>query len=341
MKLGWHGGLRLKRREVQVEDAVGLQLAHDMTRIVPGVFKGRQFRRGHVIREEDIPTLLDMGKRHIYVLELEEGELHEEDAAQMMANALAGDGLVQSEVEEGKVVLRAKHDGMLWVDARRVAAMNSIEHISISTRRPYTHVREGQAVASVRPIPLVIGADKIRAVELIAEETHGGRSIIDVLPYHVQRVHIVTTGSEIQSGRVEDKSGPVLRQKLAEFGVQVVAQVFVGDDAEAIAAAIVAACEQGATLVCVTGGMSVDPDDRTPGAIRTVATEVVTHGTPIIPGAMLMLAYREKTAIFGLPGAVIHDDRTSFDVLLPRVLAGTRVRKRDIALLGVGGWLND
>ncbi|WAH41657.1 molybdopterin-binding protein [Alicyclobacillus fastidiosus] len=331
----------MKRREVRVEDAVGLQLAHDMTRIVPGVFKGRQFRRGHVVREEDIPMLLDMGKRHIYVLELEAGELHEDDAAQQMAKALAGPGLVHSDVEEGKVVLRAKHDGMLWIDARRVVTMNSIEHISISTRRPYMHVREGQSVASVRPIPLVIGEDKIRAVELIAEETWGGRSIIDVLPYRDQQVHIVTTGSEIQSGRVQDKSGPVLREKFAEFGIEVKAQQFVGDEQEDITSAIATACDEGATLVCVTGGMSVDPDDRSPAAIRSAATEVVSHGTPVIPGSMLMLAYRERTAIFGLPGAVIHDARTSFDVLLPRILAGARVRKRDIAMLAIGGWLND
>ncbi|GMA63334.1 molybdopterin-binding protein [Alicyclobacillus fastidiosus] len=235
----------MKRREVRVEDAVGLQLAHDMTRIVPGVFKGRQFRRGHVVREEDIPMLLDMGKRHIYVLELEAGELHEDDAAQQMAKALAGPGLVHSDVEEGKVVLRAKHDGMLWIDARRVVTMNSIEHISISTRRPYMHVREGQSVASVRPIPLVIGEDKIRAVELIAEETWGGRSIIDVLPYRDQQVHIVTTGSEIQSGRVQDKSGPVLREKFAEFGIEVKAQQFVGDEQEDITSAIATACDEG------------------------------------------------------------------------------------------------
>ncbi|WAH36662.1 molybdopterin-binding protein [Alicyclobacillus dauci] len=330
----------LKHREVPVQEAVGLQLAHDMTRIVPGEFKGRQFRRGHVIREEDVPMLLDMGKRHIYILELEEGELHEDDAAVQMARALAGAGVTQTDVEEGKVVLKARHDGLLWVDARRVVAMNSIEHISISTRRPYIHVKAGTSVASVRPIPLVIRQDKVRAVEVIAEETFSGRHIIDVFPYRSHQVHVVTTGSEVLSGRVDDRFGPVLREKFREYGIEIVNQVMVGDEQEEITAAIVRACDEGATLICVTGGMSVDPDDRSPLAIRNAATEVVSHGTPMIPGSMTMLAYRDKTAIFGLPGAVIHDQRTAFDILLPRVLAGVYVRKKDIAILGVGGWLN-
>lgn len=331
----------MKSREIPVQEAIGLQLAHDMTRIIPGKFKGRQFRRGHVVQEEDISVLLDMGKRHIYVLELEAGELHEDDAALQMAEALAGDGVTLSDVEEGKVILKAKHDGMLWVDARRVVAMNSIEHVAISTRSSFIHVPQGKSVASVRPVPLVIDRDKVRAVEVIAEETYGGRSIVDVFPYQPQQVHIVTTGSEIQSGRIEDRSGPVLREKFAKFGMQIAEHQFVGDDLDDIVQAIESSCASGATLVCVTGGMSVDPDDRSPTAIRQVATEVVSHGTPIIPGSMMMLAYRDEIAIFGLPGAVIHDPLTSFDVLLPRVLAGVPVRKKDIAALSVGGWLND
>ncbi|ACV57436.1 molybdopterin-binding protein [Alicyclobacillus acidocaldarius] len=327
------------RREVPVEDAIGLALAHDMTRIVPGEFKGRQFKRGHVVREEDIPVLLDMGKRHLYILELEPGELHEDDAALRMAQAIAGEGVELSEVSEGKVILRAKRDGMLWVDARRVTAMNTIDEISIATKRPFQHVTRGTSLAAVRPIPLVIAEDKVRAVEVIASQAQK-RAVIDVLPYQPQKVRIVTTGSEILHGRVEDKFGPVLRAKLARYGIQDVHQVFVGDERDRIADAIVEACEQGATLVLVTGGMSVDPDDRSPGAIRDAATEVVTYGTPMLPGSMLMLAYRNDTAIFGLPGAVIYDPITSFDRLLPRVLTGLRVRKRDIAVLGVGGWLN-
>lgn len=330
----------MKRREIRVEDAIGLRLAHDLTQIVPGQFKGRAFVKGHVIQETDIPLLLDIGKRHIYVLELEEGELHEEDAAIAMANALAGDGVILTPVHEGKVVIKAAHRGMLWVDARRIRAMNLIDEISVTTRQPFIHVEAGTSVAGVRPIPLVIDEEKINAVQLIAEEVVDGHALIDVIPYKPQKIVLITTGSEIQSGRIKDKSRSVLQEKFSQYGFEVNQQILVGDELATITAAIKEACINGASLVCVTGGMSVDPDDRSPAAIRQAATHVVTYGTPVLPGSMLMLAYRQETAIFGLPGAVIFDPITSFDLLLPRVMAGLAVTKKDIANLSVGGWLN-
>nr|WP_306955431.1 molybdopterin-binding protein [Alicyclobacillus tengchongensis] len=330
----------MKLREVPVEQAVGLVLAHDMTQIVPGKFKGAAFRKGHVIQEEDISRLYDMGKRHIYVMEIDAGELHEDEAAVRMAAALAGQGVLLAPVHEGKVVLKAATSGMLWVDKRRVTEMNEIDEISIATKKPYSHVDAGESVAGLRPIPLVIAEEKIAHVERMAREAVGGMAMIDVLPYKPQCIHLVTTGSEIASGRVQDQSGPILREKMARYGLGIAQQVFVGDDASDIEQAIRSAHAAGATLICVTGGMSVDPDDRTPLAIRNSASQVVSYGTPVLPGSMLMLAYLRETVIFGLPGAVIFDSKTSFDLLLPRVLAGIAITKKDIAQLGVGGWLN-
>lgn len=326
------------KREVPVEQAVGMALAHDMTRIVPGEFKGRAFARGHVITEDDIPRLLDIGKRHIYVLTLDEGELHEDDAATRMAQAIAGPNLTHTDVHEGKVVLKAKTSGMLWVDAGRVEAMNGIDDISVTTRVPFTHVEKGTSVAGVRPIPLTVEESKVAAVEQLAAEA-GAQHVIDVLPYQPQRIAIVTTGSEVMSGRIEDKFGPSLRAKFATYGQTDVTQTFVGDDEDEIVAAILSACSE-ATFVCVTGGMSVDPDDRSPASIRRASTRVITYGTPMLPGSMLMLAYRDAVPIFGLPGAVMYDKKTSFDVLLPRVLAAVDISKMDVAKLGVGGWLS-
>ncbi len=324
------------KREVPVEQAVGLVLAHDLTRIVPGEFKGPVFHKGHVIREEDIPMLLDIGKRHIYVLEIGPDEMHENDAAVVMSRAVAGDGIVFSDVHEGKVVLKARSDGMLAMDEQRVFDINRIDGISFSTRRPNIHVKAGTSVAGIRPIPLLIEKQKVEKVLHIAT----GQPVIDVLPYVVDKAVLVTTGSEIQSGRIADKAGPTLREKLAVYGVQVVRQVFPGDEQTEITKEIQRACEEGIPLVCVTGGMSVDPDDRSPAAIRAAADEVVTYGAPMLPGSMLMLAYSGRTAIFGLPGSVIYDPVTSFDILLPRVLAGQKLTHDDIARLGVGGWLN-
>jgi len=328
------------KREVPVEQAIGMTLAHDLTRIVPGKFKGRAFAKGHVIREADIPVLLDIGKRFIYVLELEAEEMHENDAARAMADAVAGDRIMQSEVHEGKVILKAQEDGLLWIDADAVTEMNEIEGIAITTRIPRMHVTSGMSVAGVRPIPLVIERSKVAEVVRIATAARTHRAVINVIPYTMKTAALVTTGSEILSGRIVDKSGAVLRDKLEPYGVQVVSQVFPGDEQADIIREIVSAAELGVDLVLVTGGMSVDPDDRSPAAIRAAATTVISYGTPLQPGSMLMLAYRGKTAIFGLPGAVLHDARTSFDVLLPSVLARLKLTRSDIARLGVGGWLN-
>lgn len=328
------------KREVRVEDAIGMTLAHDLTRIVPGEFKGRAFAKGHVIKEEDVPVLLDIGKRYIYVLDLDDDEMHENDAAQAMAAALAGDHLVQSDVHEGKVILKAEQDGMLWVDAEAVTRMNEIEGIAVTTRVPRSHVTSGMSVAGVRPIPLVIERSRVQKVVEIADAVRVQRAAIDVIPYTMKTAALITTGSEISSGRIVDKSGTLLGEKLETYGVRVVSQVFPGDEQEKIVQEIVSAADLGVDLVLVTGGMSVDPDDRSPASIRTAATKVISYGTPVQPGSMLMLAYRGKTAIFGLPGAVLHDARTSFDVLLPSVLARIKVTKSDIARLGVGGWLN-
>lgn len=317
-----------------------MTLAHDLTRIVPGEFKGPAFKKGHIISREDIPLLLDIGKRFIYVLELEADELHENDGATRMAAALGGSGLTFTDVHEGKIVMKAAHDGMLWVDEERVFKMNMIDDISITTRRPYIAVRQGTSVAGVRPIPLTIKKEKIERLEQLAQTSFTERKAIEVLPYQPQKIAIVTTGSEVSTGRIEDKFGPSLTAKFASYGMAVESQVMTGDEQERIVEEIVRACDSGATLVCVTGGMSVDPDDRSPAAIRAAATEVVTYGTPMLPGSMLMLAYRHNTAIFGLPGAVIYDPLTSFDILLSRVLAGLRVTKADVARHGVGGWLN-
>lgn len=324
------------KREVPVEEAIGLRLAHDLTRIIPGEFKGIAFSKGHVVQEEDVSRLLDMGKRHVYVLELGDDEMHEDDAAVRMANLTAGRGILTTAPHEGKVVFKAEEDGMLFVDVDKVFAVNMIEDVSLTTRVPFIAVKAGQSVAGVRPIPLTFRVSLMEEME----RTVGNAKLVEVWPYLPQRISIVTTGSEVQSGRVTDAFGPVLREKFASFGMSVENQAIVGDEMEDIVGAIQSAVAGGATLVCVTGGMSVDPDDRSPGAIRRVADEVVTQGTPMLPGSMMMVAYVGQTVIFGLPGAVIHDKWTAFDVLLPRALANWRFTKADIARQGAGGWLN-
>jgi molybdenum cofactor synthesis domain-containing protein len=323
-------------KEVNVRDAVGMKLAHDLTRIVPGEFKGRIFKKGHVIREEDIPLLLDIGKEHIYVLELQPGQLHEEDAAIRLSQALMGRNLTASEPSEGKVVLTSNIDGLLKIDKEALLMINLIGELAVVTKKTDTVVKAGETVAAMRAIPLVIDEQKIVQAETTARMS---APVITVIPFRGQKVGIVTTGSEVITGRVEDKFGPRVREKLAPFQADILGQKLVGDKKEDIQQGIRDFLSMGAEVVICTGGMSVDPDDRTPGAIRELASEVVSYGMPVLPGSMMMLAYIGEVPVFGLPGAVIYDEVTAFDLFLPRIMAGDRVTTREIAELGHGGLL--
>lgn len=321
------------RREIPVEQAIGMVLAHDMTQILPGVRKDVLFRKGHMVQEEDIPALLSIGKRHIFVLSLEAHEAHEDEAARFMADCLAHPSLAASEPREGKINLRAAHDGLLLVDAPALFGLNSIGDLAVVTKRAFTPVRAAQTVAGLRAIPLVIPRARLA---LFAQGT-AGRTTLQVLPFLPLRVGVVTTGSEVLSGRIEDRSGPVLREKIAAVGLEWLGQTIVDDELSHIADAIRAWLSAGAELVLVTGGMSVDPDDRSPAAIREVADDVASYGMPVLPGSMTMLAYAGDAAIMGLPGCVIYDEVTAFDWLLPRIAAGIRPTREDIATLGHGG----
>lgn len=323
-------------KEIHVRDAVGLRLAHDLTRIVPGEFKGRSFKRGHVIREEDIPMLLDMGKEHVCVLDLRPGELHEEDAAVRLSRAVMGDHLNATEPAEGKVVLTSRIHGLLKVDAEALLTINSLGELAVAAKKTNRAVQPGETVAAAKAIPLVVQEEKIVQAETIARMS---APVITVLPFRRLKAGIVTTGSEVAGGRIEDRFGPTLREKLAPFHTDLLGQTIVDDRKEDIQAGIRQFLEQGAELVLCTGGMSVDPDDRTPGAIRELATEIVSYGVPVFPGSMMMLAYIGSTAVLGLPGAVIYEPETAFDLFLPRLLAGDRITFREIAELGHGGLL--
>lgn len=319
--------------EVPVEQAVGMRLGHDLTRILPGEFKGRAFKAGHEITPEDIPLLLDIGKRHIYIMDIPVGFLHENEGAQRMAKALAGGEILLTEPVEGKVTLKSKIHGLLKVRADIVHQVNELEGISLSTLVDNQVVQPGQSLAGVRPIPLIIEEDKIVSVERLAEQP-----ALSVKPFKPMRVGVVTTGSEVYTGRIQDKFGPVIRGKLKTFGSEVIEQRLANDDAEQIQNEIRYFIDKKVDLILVTGGMSVDPDDRTPGAIKGVGAEVVRYGTPMLPGSMLLMAYYGDIPIMGLPGCVMHDPHTSFDVFLPRILAGEKITAKDITSMGYGGF---
>ncbi|MGF9797994.1 molybdopterin-binding protein [Brevibacillus agri] len=324
-----------KMREVPVREAIGMMLPHDMTQILPGEFKGRLFKKGHVITEADIEPLLSIGKEHIYVLEMPEGFIHEEEAGMRIAKAVSGQGLTLTPPYEGKVSMKASRTGLAKVNEEAVHAINALEGIAFSTMYGDQIVHPGHTLAATRIIPLIIEEERIVELEKLAKQFDG--PIIEVKLFQEKQVGLVTTGSEVFSGRIEDKFGAVIRNKVEALGSTVVDQRFAPDDKEAIEKQILSFLDEGVDLVLVTGGMSVDPDDRTPGAIAGVGAEVVRYGTPMLPGSMLMVAYKGDVPILGLPGAVMHEPFTSFDVFLPRILAGERIVASDMTRLGYGG----
>jgi molybdenum cofactor synthesis domain-containing protein len=321
-------------KTIKVEEAVGHVLSHDITRIIPGVVKDTPFRKGHIIREEDVEVLKSLGKENIYIYEKKEGMLHENEAAHRILNAVGNDeDFKYSQVKEGKINFIAKRDGLLEIDIDLLEKINSIGEIIFSTVHDNIPVKKEELIASTRVIPLVIDEKQIQKLEEITR----GKTLLKVKTYKKYKVGIVTTGTEIYNGRIKDAFGPILRKKLEEYGEYEVDQKIVYDDKEAIKKEIKNYLDRGCNLILCTGGMSVDPDDLTPTAIKELGGELITYGAPSLPGAMLLVAYLDNIPILGLPGCVMYSKRTSFDLVLPKILVGEKITKDYIVKLGHSG----
>lgn len=320
---------------MKTEEAVGQILCHDITQIIRGVTKDAVFRKGHVIREEDIPVLLSVGKDHIYIWENNENMLHENDAAQILYDICKNDHMRPSEVKEGKIELIAECDGLFQVDSEKLNAVNSLGEMMIAVRHGNFPVKAGDKLAGTRIIPLVIEKEKMER----AKKAAGNGPIFEIRPYLKKKAGIVTTGNEVFYGRIQDTFTPVIKEKLSEYDAEIIGHEICDDNHERITAAIQKLLEAGADLILCTGGMSVDPDDRTPLAIRNSGAKIVTYGAPVLPGAMFLLAYygEQKIPVMGLPGCVMYAKRTVFDLVLPRIMTGEVLEKADLDRLGEGG----
>ncbi|MGD9365385.1 MAG: molybdopterin-binding protein [Desulfobacteraceae bacterium] len=322
-------------QSIPVHQAIGHVLAHDVTRIVPGVNKGPAFKKGHVIREQDIEALLDMGKAHIYVLELSSQQVHEDAAAGRIAAAAAGPGLKLTAPSEGRINLVAEYTGLLKVNVPALTRLNGIRDVVFATLHGNHRVEAGQPVAGTRVIPLVVSEQRVSEAEAVCRRHH---PLIAVKPFESLRVGMITTGSEVFLGRIKDRFGPVVRKKFQALGSRVIRQIFVADDIDKMVEGIGSLIDEGARMVVLTGGMSVDPDDRTTAGIRSAGAEVMAYGAPTFPGAMFMLAYIGDIPVLGLPGCVMYHRTSIFDLVVPRLLTGERLRREEIAGLGHGGF---
>lgn len=322
-------------QEIAVTDAVGMVLGHDVTRIIPGQEKGPAFRRGHIIQPDDVHDFLDIGKEHVYVIDLDDGYLHEDEAARRIATAAAGTGIRFTPPTEGRINLTAAYDGLLKIDTEALARLNSLGEIVFATLHSNHQVKANQAIAGTRVVPLVMPAGTVARAEALC---HEAPPLIQVKAFRPLRVGMVTTGSEVYSGRIKDAFGPVVEKKFAALGSNILRQVFTSDEVEMTRGAILDLIKTGAEMVVVTGGMSVDPDDRTPAAICAAGGTTISYGAPTFPGAMFMLAYIGDIPVLGLPGCVMYYNASIFDLVVPRLLAGESVSREDIARMGHGGF---
>lgn len=320
---------------VPIEEAVGMVLGHDITEIIPGEFKGVAFKKGHIIKAEDIEKLLDIGKRNIYILEIKEGILHEDEAAERMAKAVVGHGIELTAPSEGKITLKAMTKGLLKINVDLLESINDIDEAMFATLHTDIVVNRDTIVGGTRIIPLVIEESKIEKIEELCKKEG---PVIEVIPFKPMKVGVVTTGSEVFTGRIEDKFGPVLKRKVENLGGHVVKQEFVTDDADMISDKIMEVLDLGVDMIFLTGGMSVDPDDVTPMGIKKAGANIVSYGAPTLPGAMFLMAYIDDIPVLGLPGCVMYCKTTIFDLILPKVMAGEKIEKKDIRKLGHGGF---
>lgn len=319
-------------KKIKVEDAIGMTLCHDITAMRDG-FKGAAFKRGHVITAEDVPALLDLGKRTVFIWEENAGELHEEDCALRLAAMVGVEGAHYQGPSEGKMLLIADRPGMLRVDTALLREINRIGDITITTLPDHYPVEAGARLASLRIVPLVTQATQIEAAEALCR----GRRLLDLRPYGHRKVGVIITGSEIYTGRIQDKFQPVVRAKLAKYDAEILGVTICDDDLDMIVSAARGYLAQGADFLIFTGGMSVDPDDLTPTAIRCLGADIITHGVPAQPGNMTLVAYAGDVAILGVPGAAISLPTTIFDVLLPQIFTGDKLTKEDLLRLDEGG----
>ncbi|MCK5511630.1 MAG: molybdopterin-binding protein [Thermodesulfovibrionia bacterium] len=344
-----------------VSEAVGTVLSHDITEIRPGEFKGRAFKKGHVIRKEDICHLQRLGKENLFILEIKQDEMHENDAAYAIAEALAGSGVKSnSEPKEGKINLAAERDGLLKIDREALLAFNTLGDVMCATIHSNSVVKKGQVVAGTRAIPLVVKKSIVDDAVTIAER---GKGIVSVKPMRRPKAGIVITGNEVYYGRVTDAFKPLITMKIREYCGEVVGVYFAPDDAHYIEDRIRELISGGADLIITTGGMSVDPDDVTRFAIRNIGAQDITYGSPVLPGAMFLIAYvraeeqksrreEEKNSltsklsdfrtsglipILGIPACGMYCSTTIFDIVLPRILAGEKIDRKELAELGHGG----
>jgi hypothetical protein len=328
-------GEEITVRKIKIEDAVGMVLGHDVTQIIPGEYKGPRFKRGHLIREEDIPEFLKIGKEHVYIMDLKPGVIHEDDAALRLGQAFAGRNIDMSGPSEGKVTFQSKISGLLKINLLLLHRINLSRNIILSTLHRHTPCTPGMAIGATRIISLTTSETQIEKVENWSEK-YG--PVIKILPYRKLNVGVVVTGNEFFHGRTEDRFDEKVGQKIVNYGSQIIKKLVVPDEISQISKALLELQDANTDLILITGGLSVDPDDVTRAGIKKAGAKIIFYGTPVLPGAMFLYGKLGGNPVLGLPACVFYHSVTLFDIIFPRILAGEVLNRREISFLGHGGF---
>jgi len=325
--------------KVLVKEAVGRRLAHDITEIRPGEFKGAAFKKGHTVCNEDICHLQKLGKNHLYIIDLEEDEIHENQAAGILARGLSGTGVKwENNPKEGKITLHAAFDGILSINIASLAAFNMVDEVMCATLHNHSLVKKGDLVAATRAIPLVMKQAPIERAAKIASHDKG---CINVKPVKNMKTGLIITGTEVYTGLIKDGFAPLLSKKIKDLGSRIFSVEYAPDDSARIRQAIEKALDSGCDLILLSGGMSVDPDDVTRMGIQQAGAAKMHYGTAVLPGAMFLVAYINDIPLLGVPACGLHHRITVLDLVLPRIMAGEHIGKKELAFFGHGGLCMD
>ncbi|MTI81146.1 MAG: molybdopterin-binding protein [Firmicutes bacterium] len=324
----------MRKQAIKVEEAVGKVLSHDITKIVAGEFKGPAYKKGHVITSQDVQELLKLGKDHVYVLELDESDVHEDEAGVRLGKAVAGNGTEWKGPKESRVNIFSSVPGLLKINIDALEEINELPNVVMATLPNNTVVKPGDMLAGTKVIPLVVDETDISAAENIAQEAG---DIIKVVPFIQKKVGIIVTGNEVYKGRIKDTFGPVLSKKINSYQSEVLELAYCPDDAEVISTQISNMVEKGAEMILLSGGMSVDPDDTTPKGIVLSGAEIIKYGAPALPGAMFLIAYINDIPILGVPACGMYFKTTVLDLVLPRIFVGEKISRKDIIKMAHGG----
>lgn len=319
-------------KKIPTEMSIGMILAYDTTLVTPRE-SSTLLKRGHKISSKDVSRLKNSGVYEVWIDDGSDDRVYEWDISHRIAERIADESMKVVTGNHGISFLVAATPGIILVNKKRLSKFNLNQNVLVITRNQFMAVGEGEIVAAIDVIPLSISKKDMSAIEELAS-----KGIISVMPFKYSKVGLVVTGTEIFEKRKKDKYYEIVKKKCKRYGWRIVYKEIVPDDEKIQSDAIMNAKLAGAEGIIVTGGMSVDPTDKTPATIRNIGARVISYGIPMKPTTMSIVSVWKGTPLFGISAGGIHySDFNSIDVLFTRLMSGLVPTRKEIAEMGVGG----